>query len=98
MRTVPSRIVTGTSRSTWMLNVSRGCHCTNPDPPVAAPVRPGHGVRYVVRLTPALERLKDRVRVQPRSAAAWDDPWSGNGRAKSRTMGARTIGRGGRNG
>ena len=41
-----------------MLNVSRGCHCTNLDPPVAGPVLPGHGVRYVLT-SPALERLKD---------------------------------------
>src|SRR5215203_1521785 len=41
MRTVPSRIVTGTSRSTRILNVSRACNCTNSCPPVAGAVLPG---------------------------------------------------------
>src|SRR5688572_11852117 len=74
MRTVPSRIVTGTSRSTRMLNVSRGCHCTDPGPPGAGPVLPRRGVCSVLPISPAVERLKDRVRVQPWSVAAWDDP------------------------
>src|SRR3954447_4364904 len=74
MRTVPSRIVTGTSRSTRMLTVSRACTCTNPAPPVAGPVLPGRGVRCLFPLSPNLQRLKDRVHVQPWSAVAWDDP------------------------
>src|SRR5919112_622412 len=74
MRTVPSRIVTGTSRSTRMLTVSRACTCTNPCLLVAGPVLAEHGVRYVLRLSSVLERLKERVHVQPRGAAAWDDP------------------------
>src|SRR5215213_4812114 len=73
MRTMPSRIVTGTSRSTRILSVSRACTCTNLDPPVAGPVLPGHGVYYVLQFSPAQERLKVRVHVQPWGAAAWDD-------------------------
>src|SRR4051812_37343298 len=98
MRTVPSRIVTGTSRSTRMLIVSRPCTCTIPGPPVAGPVLPGRGVHSLLSLSPGSERLRDRVHVQPRSAAAWDDPLRRKMDGRYRGRHAMAVRMGGRDG
>src|SRR5215211_7493856 len=98
MRTVPSRIVTGTSRSTRMLSVSRACTCTNSCSPVAMTVLPKHGACWISGLSSNLERLKVRVHVQPQSAVAWDDHlrWETAGRHRGRR--ATAVRMGGRDG